>query len=109
MGCLMSHVVGGKSELIPAGLRYHTLDLHIHTPASRCFADKTVTAKQIVDAAVSTPDIEAAHNQLKHDGASQIADDLYGPGSGVKWFSVDDPENNHWMIVQATKRDGHES
>jgi len=53
MGCLMSHVVGGKSELIPAGLRYHTLDLHIHTPASRCFADKTVTAKQIVDAAVA--------------------------------------------------------
>ncbi len=58
---------------------------------------------------LSTPDIEAAHGQLKEDGASQISDDLYGPGSGVKWFSVDDPENNHWMIVQETNRDGHES
>jgi len=32
-----------------------------------------------------------------------------GDVSGVKWFSVDDPENNHWMIVQETNRDGHES
>ena len=58
---------------------------------------------------LATPDSEVAHNQLKDDGASQIADDPYGPGSGVKWFSVDDPESNHWMIVQETKRDGHES
>ena len=52
---------------------------------------------------------ERLRDTSKHDGASQIADDLYGPGSGVKWFSVDDPENNHWVIVQETKRDGHES
>ena len=52
---------------------------------------------------------ERPRDTLKHDGASQIADDLYGPGSGVKAFSVEDPENNHLMIVQETKGDGHES
>lgn len=34
-----------------AGLRFVKLDLHIHTPASKCFADKSVTAAQIVKAA----------------------------------------------------------
>jgi PHP family Zn ribbon phosphoesterase len=30
------------------GLRFHKLDLHLHTPASRCFGDKSVTADAIV-------------------------------------------------------------
>ena len=35
-----------------AGLKFHCLDLHVHTPASKCFADKSVTPKQIVERAV---------------------------------------------------------
>lgn len=34
------------------GLKYYTVDLHVHTPASRCFVDKSVTARQIIEAAV---------------------------------------------------------
>ena len=49
---------------------------------------------------VSAPDIEAAHKQLETDGASEIADDLFGPGSGVKWFYIDDPDANRWLVVQ---------
>jgi PHP family Zn ribbon phosphoesterase len=30
------------------GLRFHKLDLHLHTPASHCFGDKSVTADDIV-------------------------------------------------------------
>ena len=46
------------------------------------------------------PDIEAAHKDLTAKGiqASPITPDLYGPGSGVKWFSVKDPEGNTWTI-----------
>ena len=35
------------------GLSFKKLDLHVHTPASSCFADRAVTAQQIVDSAVS--------------------------------------------------------
>jgi len=34
------------------GLRYHRLDLHTHTPASRCYLDKSHTPEQIVQAAL---------------------------------------------------------
>jgi predicted metal-dependent phosphoesterase TrpH len=34
------------------GLAYRKLDLHIHTPASRCFKDKTVTPETIINKAV---------------------------------------------------------
>lgn len=35
------------------GLQFRKLDLHVHTPASKCFADKSVTDKEIIDAAIS--------------------------------------------------------
>jgi len=35
------------------GLRFKKLDLHLHTPASKCFADRAVTAENIVQAALS--------------------------------------------------------
>ena len=53
---------------------------------------------------VSTPDVQAAHKQLAEkdaQSASEIQDDLYGPGSGVKWFSIKDPDGNIWMIAQS--------
>lgn len=34
-----------------AGLHFHKLDLHVHTPASRCYLDKKQTAGEIVQAA----------------------------------------------------------
>src|SRR5690349_18368237 len=44
-----------KSQQTPMGhsdgLRFQKLDLHVHTPASKCFGDKAVTADQIIDAA----------------------------------------------------------
>ena len=36
-----------------SGLSFKKMDLHIHTPASQCFKDKTVTAEQIVQEAIS--------------------------------------------------------
>jgi len=52
---------------------------------------------------LSTPDIQVTYKQLTAKGVrltSEINDDLYGPGSGVKWFSFDDPDGNHWIIMQ---------
>ena len=52
---------------------------------------------------LSTPDIHMAYQELtaKTVGlASEISDDLYGPGSKIKWFSFDDPDGNHWIILQ---------
>jgi hypothetical protein len=34
------------------GLRFKKLDLHLHTPASKCFGDQSVTAKAIVETAL---------------------------------------------------------
>jgi len=53
---------------------------------------------------LSTSDIEAAYNDLKAKGVEptgEIANDLYGPGSGVKWFRLSDPDGNVWTIAQA--------
>jgi len=51
----------------------------------------------------STSDIEAAHNDLKAKDVSvnDVKDDLYGPGSGVKWFNFEDPDGNQWLAVQS--------
>jgi len=35
------------------GLKFKKLDLHVHTPASKCFGDKSVTPEAIVQAALS--------------------------------------------------------
>ncbi|MDQ2901988.1 MAG: VOC family protein [Chloroflexota bacterium] len=52
---------------------------------------------------VSTSDIEAAHNALEAKGVKvhDVKDDLYGPGSGVKWFDLRDPDGNRWLMVQS--------
>ena len=54
---------------------------------------------------LSTPDIQAAYKELSAKGVTinEIKDDLYGPGSGVKWFSLADPDGNQWMIWQERK------
>ena len=51
---------------------------------------------------LSTSDIAAAHKALHEQGVktNEIKDDLYGPGSGVKWFNLDDPDGNSVTIAQ---------
>jgi len=52
---------------------------------------------------LSTPDIKAAHDELARKGAkpTEVSSDLYGPGSGAKWFNVTDPEGNSWIITDS--------
>ena len=52
---------------------------------------------------LSTSNIEAAYHELKAKGVkvNEVKDDLYGPGSGVKWFDLRDPDGNLWQMVQS--------
>ena len=47
-------------------------------------------------------DVTATHNELSAKGVkvSEVQDDLYGPGSGVKWMSLEDPDGNTVLIAQ---------
>lgn len=58
---------------------------------------------------LSTSDIEARFNELKAQGVKvkAVKDDLYGPGSGVKWFDLTDPDGNRWLLVQSEKGPGN--
>jgi predicted enzyme related to lactoylglutathione lyase len=51
----------------------------------------------------STSDITAAHQALSENGVEigEIMDDLYGPGSGVKFFQLKDPDGNQVTFAQA--------
>ena len=50
----------------------------------------------------STSDIAAAHKALKAKGVKpgEVMDDLYGPGSGVKFFQLKDPDGNQLTFAQ---------
>ena len=50
-----------------------------------------------------TSDIAAAHKELSNRGVkvNEVKDDLFGPGSGVKWFDLEDPDGNQVKLVQA--------
>jgi catechol 2,3-dioxygenase-like lactoylglutathione lyase family enzyme len=53
---------------------------------------------------LATPDIQQAFDELTAKGVEptdQISDDLYGPGSGVKWFRFTDPDGNVLTIAQS--------
>ena len=51
---------------------------------------------------LSTSDIAAAHKELNEKGVnpSEIRDNLYGPGSGVKFFQLQDPDGNQVTFAQ---------
>jgi len=53
----------------------------------------------------ATPDVAAVHQELCVKGAklNGVKDDLYGPGSGVKWFSLEDPDGNQVLLVESTR------
>ncbi|HTH54766.1 MAG TPA: VOC family protein [Cyclobacteriaceae bacterium] len=50
----------------------------------------------------ATSDVNAAYNELSKKGihVNKIKDDLFGPGSGVKWFDFQDPDGHQIKIVQ---------
>lgn len=51
---------------------------------------------------LSTSDIAALRDELAERGAEpgEIQDDLYGPGSGVKFFQMQDPDGNQVTFAQ---------
>ena len=51
---------------------------------------------------LSTSDIEDAYKTLNGKGVktSDVMDDLYGPGSGVKFFQLQDPDGNQVTVAQ---------
>lgn len=51
---------------------------------------------------LETSDVEAAHKELssKDLELEDVKDDLFGPGSGVKWFNVKDPDGTVVFFVQ---------
>jgi catechol 2,3-dioxygenase-like lactoylglutathione lyase family enzyme len=52
---------------------------------------------------LATADIEATYKayKAKNVQVNAVKDDLYGPGSGVKWFDFRDPDGNQWLVVQS--------
>jgi predicted enzyme related to lactoylglutathione lyase len=51
----------------------------------------------------ASSDVAAAHKELRAKSAkvNEVKDDLYGPGSGVKWFNLEDSDGNQVFLVQA--------
>jgi len=49
-----------------------------------------------------TPDVVSAHKEISGEGVlvNDIQDDLFGPGSGVKFFNFKDPDGNLVHLVQ---------
>lgn len=58
-----------------SGLHFYKLDLHVHTPASRCYLDKKQTPEQIIQAALDM---------------------------GLQGIAVTDHNNAAWMMVFGT-------
>ncbi len=50
----------------------------------------------------ATSDVTAAHKELTEKGVkvTGIKDNLHGPGSAVKWFSLRDPDGNQVFVAQ---------
>jgi catechol 2,3-dioxygenase-like lactoylglutathione lyase family enzyme len=51
----------------------------------------------------ATSDVSKAHKELnqKDIKVNEIKDDLFGPGSRVKWFNLKDPDGNQIFLFQA--------
>lgn len=51
----------------------------------------------------TTSDVISTHEELIRKGikVNDVKNDLYGPGSGVKWFNFEDPDKNTLYLAQA--------
>jgi len=51
---------------------------------------------------LATSDVAATREKLISKGVavSEVQDDLYGPGSGVKFVTLDDPDGSKLLLVQ---------
>lgn len=51
----------------------------------------------------ATSDVAGAHKELSNKGVkvTEVKDDLFGPGSGVKWFDLEDPDGNQVKVAQS--------
>ena len=51
----------------------------------------------------ASSDVAAAHKELSAKGAkvNEVKGDLYGPGSDVRWFHLEDPDGNQVFLGQA--------
>jgi len=51
----------------------------------------------------ATSNVADAHKELASKGVkvNDVNDNLFGPGSGVKWFNLEDPDGNQVFLVQA--------
>jgi catechol 2,3-dioxygenase-like lactoylglutathione lyase family enzyme len=54
---------------------------------------------------LETSDIAIAHKELSNKGikVNEIQDDLFGTGSGVKFFNLEDPDGNQVILAQEHK------
>jgi hypothetical protein len=66
---------------MPAGLQFRKVDLHVHTPASKCFKDKTVTPQDIVDYAVNKAGLSAL--AITDHNTAQWIDDVKAVAEGT--------------------------
>lgn len=75
---------------LPGGLSFVLTSVHEHM--------KPGSLKLYFNAA----DLNLAYEELKKKNVDvgTIKDDLYGPASGVKWFTFKDPDGNHIFFVQ---------
>lgn len=68
---------------------------------SRASVSPESIAKGTLAVYLETSDVEAAHKELSSKvNAEEVQDDLFGPGSGVKWFNVEDPDGTRVFFVQ---------
>ncbi len=69
---------------------------------ARTSAVKKTTEPGTLSFYFSTSDIAASHKALSEKGVqpNEVKDDLYGPGSGVKWFNLNDPDGNQVLVAQ---------
>ena len=65
--------------------------------------DEEGIAREKLGVYFSTDDIKASHKELSDMGVkvSDIQNDLYGPGSGVKFISLEDADGNSIIISES--------